>query len=76
MSLQSLDVGRTASAWSSLAGTISVPHSLDEYRRLAALLILSMQLARRSASARFSNGNSGRAGGGLRIGARRGVDNE
>lgn len=38
MSLQNLDVDRTASAWSSLAGTIFVPHSLEEYRRLVALL--------------------------------------
>jgi HTH-type transcriptional regulator/antitoxin HigA len=38
MSLQSLDVDRTASAWSSLADTVFVPHSLDEYRRLVALL--------------------------------------
>ena len=32
MSLQRLDVDRTASAWSSLAGTVFVPHSLEEYR--------------------------------------------
>jgi HTH-type transcriptional regulator/antitoxin HigA len=38
MSLQGLDVDRTASAWSSLAGTVFVPHSLEEYRRLVALL--------------------------------------
>jgi HTH-type transcriptional regulator/antitoxin HigA len=38
MSLQSLDVDRTASAWASLAGAVFVPHSLEEYRRLVALL--------------------------------------
>ena len=38
MSLQHLDVDRTASAWSSLAGTVFVPHSLEEYHRLVALL--------------------------------------
>jgi HTH-type transcriptional regulator/antitoxin HigA len=38
MSSQNLDVDRTASAWSSLAGTVFVPHSPDEYRRLVALL--------------------------------------
>lgn len=38
MSFQNLDVDRTANAWSSLAGTVFVPHSLEEYRRLAALL--------------------------------------
>jgi HTH-type transcriptional regulator/antitoxin HigA len=38
MSLQRLDVDRTASAWSSLADTVFVPHSLEEYRQLVALL--------------------------------------
>lgn len=38
MSFQNLDVARTANAWSSLAGTVFVPHSLEEYRRLVALL--------------------------------------
>lgn len=38
MSQQSLDVDRTTSAWSSLAGTVFVPHSLEEYRQLVALL--------------------------------------
>ena len=38
MSLQRLDVDRTASAWSSLAGTVFVPHSPEEYQRLVALL--------------------------------------
>ena len=38
MSLQSLDVDRTASVWSSLADTVFVPHSLEEYQRLVALL--------------------------------------
>jgi HTH-type transcriptional regulator/antitoxin HigA len=38
MRLQNLDVDRTASAWSSLAGTVFVPHSPEEYQRLVALL--------------------------------------
>jgi len=38
MSLQGLDVDQTASAWSSLAGTVFVPHSPEEYHRLVALL--------------------------------------
>jgi HTH-type transcriptional regulator/antitoxin HigA len=38
MSVQNLDVDRTASAWASLAGTVFFPHSLEEYRRLVALL--------------------------------------
>ena len=38
MSFQNLDVDRTANAWSSLAGTVFVPHSFEEYRRLVALL--------------------------------------
>lgn len=36
--MQALDVTKTASAWSSLAGTVFVPHSEEEYRRLVALL--------------------------------------
>jgi HTH-type transcriptional regulator/antitoxin HigA len=38
MSSQNLDVDSTASAWSSLAGPVFVPHSVEEYRRLVALL--------------------------------------
>ena len=38
MSMQNLDVSKTTSAWSSLAGTVFVPHSEEEYRRLVALL--------------------------------------
>jgi HTH-type transcriptional regulator/antitoxin HigA len=38
MSVQNLDVARTTSAWASLAGTVFVPHSVEEYRRLVALL--------------------------------------
>lgn len=36
--MQNLDLGKTTSAWSSLAGTIFVPHSEKEYRKLVALL--------------------------------------
>jgi HTH-type transcriptional regulator / antitoxin HigA len=36
--MQSIDVDKTADAWSSLAGTVFVPHSEEEYRRLVALL--------------------------------------
>ena len=36
--MQNLDVNKTADAWSSLAGTIFVPHTEEEYQRLAALL--------------------------------------
>ena len=36
--MQNLDVPKTTSAWSSLAGTVFVPHSEDEYRRLVGLL--------------------------------------
>ena len=36
--MQNLDVSKTTSAWSSLAGTVFVPHSADDYRRLVALL--------------------------------------
>jgi HTH-type transcriptional regulator/antitoxin HigA len=38
MSVQSLDVSKTASAWLSLSDTVFVPHSEAEYRRLVALL--------------------------------------
>jgi HTH-type transcriptional regulator / antitoxin HigA len=38
MSMQNLDVIKTTSAWSSLAGTVFVPHSEKEYRQLVALL--------------------------------------
>jgi HTH-type transcriptional regulator/antitoxin HigA len=38
MSSQNLDFDRTATAWSSLASTVFVPHSAEEYRRLVALL--------------------------------------
>ena len=37
MSTQNLDVSKMASAWPSLAGTVFVPHSEEEYRRLVAL---------------------------------------
>ncbi|MDT5159564.1 MAG: HTH-type transcriptional regulator / antitoxin HigA [Acidobacteriota bacterium] len=33
-----LNVNKTAEAWSSLAGTVFVPHTEEEYRRLVALL--------------------------------------
>jgi HTH-type transcriptional regulator/antitoxin HigA len=36
--MQNLDVNKTADAWSSLAGSVFVPHSEEEYRRLVALL--------------------------------------
>ena len=38
MSAQHLDVSKTTSAWSSLAGTVFVPHSEKEYRQLVSLL--------------------------------------
>jgi HTH-type transcriptional regulator / antitoxin HigA len=38
LSTQNLDVSKMASAWSSLASTVFVPHSEEEYRRLVALL--------------------------------------
>ena len=38
MSMQNLDVSKTTSAWSALAGTVFVPHSEAEYRRLVGLL--------------------------------------
>lgn len=36
--MPNLDVSKTADAWSSLAGTLFVPHTEEEYRRLVALL--------------------------------------
>jgi len=36
--MQNLDVSKTTNAWSSLAGTVFVPHSEEEYHRLVALL--------------------------------------
>lgn len=36
--MQNLDVNKTADAWSSLADTIFVPHTEEEYRRLVSLL--------------------------------------
>jgi HTH-type transcriptional regulator/antitoxin HigA len=36
--MQNLDVNKTADAWSLLAGTVFVPHTEEEYRRLVALL--------------------------------------
>ena len=36
--MQDLDVTKTEAAWSSLAGTVYVPHSEAEYRQLVALL--------------------------------------
>ena len=36
--MQSLDVTKTVDAWTPLAGTVFVPHTEDEYRRLVALL--------------------------------------
>ncbi len=37
--MRNLDVNKTADAWSSLAGTIFVPHTEEEYRRLVSLLV-------------------------------------
>ncbi len=36
--MQNLDVNKTTSAWSSLAGTVYVPHTEQEYVRLVSLL--------------------------------------
>ncbi len=36
--MQNIDVSKAASAWSSLADAVFVPHTEDEYRRLVALL--------------------------------------
>ena len=38
MSPQNLDVRKTITAWSSLGGTVFVPHYETEYRSLVALL--------------------------------------
>lgn len=36
--MQNLDVDKAVNAWSSLAGSVFVPHTEEEYRRLVALL--------------------------------------
>jgi len=36
--MENLDVNKTVNAWSSLAGTVFVPHTEEEYRRLVGLL--------------------------------------
>lgn len=36
--MQNLNVNEAASAWSSLAGAVFVPHTEEEYRQLASLL--------------------------------------
>jgi HTH-type transcriptional regulator/antitoxin HigA len=36
--MQNLDVSKTTSAWSSLAGSVFVPHSEKEYHQLVVLL--------------------------------------
>jgi HTH-type transcriptional regulator/antitoxin HigA len=36
--MQSLDVSKTADAWSLLANKVYVPHSEDEYRKLVSML--------------------------------------
>ncbi|MDT7689510.1 MAG: HTH-type transcriptional regulator / antitoxin HigA [Acidobacteriota bacterium] len=36
--MRNLNVNQTAEAWSSLAGTVFVPHTEEEYQRLVALL--------------------------------------
>lgn len=36
--MQNLDVPNTVNAWTSLSGTLFVPHNEAEYQRLAALL--------------------------------------
>jgi HTH-type transcriptional regulator/antitoxin HigA len=36
--MRNLNVNKTAEAWSFLAGTVFVPHTEEEYRRLVALL--------------------------------------
>jgi HTH-type transcriptional regulator / antitoxin HigA len=38
MSMQNLDVSKTADAWSALANQIYVPHSVAEYKQLVSLL--------------------------------------
>ena len=36
--MQNLDVEKTVDAWTPLAGTIIVPHTEEEYKRIVALL--------------------------------------
>jgi HTH-type transcriptional regulator/antitoxin HigA len=36
--MQSVDIAKTSSAWSSLTDTLFVPHTIEEYERLVALL--------------------------------------
>ena len=36
--MQKLDIDRTVSAWSSLAGNVFVPHTEEEYNQIIALL--------------------------------------
>jgi HTH-type transcriptional regulator/antitoxin HigA len=36
--MQKLDIDRTVSAWSSLAGNVFVPHTESEYNQIIALL--------------------------------------
>lgn len=36
--MQNIDVNKTADAWASLADTVFVPHTEEEYRRLVSLL--------------------------------------
>jgi hypothetical protein len=37
--MQNLDVNKTADAWSSLAGTVFVPHTEEEYQQLSRCLM-------------------------------------
>jgi HTH-type transcriptional regulator/antitoxin HigA len=36
--MQNVDINKTATAWSGLAGKVFVPHTEEEYSRLVALL--------------------------------------
>ncbi|MGB9180585.1 MAG: hypothetical protein WCB68_15230 [Pyrinomonadaceae bacterium] len=36
--MQNLDVNKALNAWSSLAGSVFVPHTEEEYRRLVVLM--------------------------------------
>ena len=36
--MQNIDLSKIASAWSSLSGTVFLPRSAEDYRRLVALL--------------------------------------
>lgn len=36
--MQNLDIGKAATAWTPLAGTVFVPHTDEEYRKLVAVL--------------------------------------